>query len=141
LVRPDIRPDFYHLLDKNKAAFDAVTTEESAAQSIQKDRSTSAKLLQRLRAKEVRYYAGYTEDDEEYLRQVVRLLEDGALPRPTLKKLAEAFRTEAHPLKLMGLMRRDIPDQFFQPVRVESARHNFSPRQVILSEYFIKPAQ
>lgn len=133
--RSEVGPDFYPLLDLNKFAFDAATTEDGDGQPVKAARDTGARLLQRLRTKEVRNFPGYTDDDEEYVKQVIRLLEDGALPRPTLKKLAEAFKTEAHPLKLLGIMRRDIPSQFFQSTRAERVRHNFNPREVILSEY------
>ena len=134
-LKTEVGSDFYPLLDRNKAAFDSVTTEDGDGQPVKASRDTGAKILLRLRTKEVRNFPGYTEDDEEYVRQVIRLLEDGALPRPTLKKLAEAFKTEAHPLKLLGIMRRDIPSQFFQNTRAERVRHNFNPREVILSEY------
>jgi hypothetical protein len=83
-------------------------------------------------------FAGYTEDDEEFIRKVIRLLEDGALPRPTLKKLSAAFKAEAQPLKLVGIMRRDIPPAFFQASRAEGVQHSFKPREVILSEYFMR---
>ena len=130
--------DFYALLDHNKAAFDEATADEGANQIPQRSRDTAARLLQRLRTKDVRDFQGYTEDDEEYVKKVIRLLEDGALPRPTLKKLAESFKMEANPLKLLGIMKRDIPSQFFQSVRAETVKHNFNPRQVILSKYLVK---
>ena len=133
--RTDLGSDFYPLLDRNKTACDAATAEDGDGQPTSSGRDTAAKLLQRLRTKEVRNFPGYTDDDEEFVRSVVRLLEDGALPRPTLKKLAEAFKMEAHPLKLLGIMRRDIPEQFFQATRAEQARHSFHPREVILSAY------
>jgi superfamily II DNA/RNA helicase len=132
-----IGADFYSLLDRNKAAFDAATAEDGDGQAVHAARDRGARLLQRLRTKEVRSFPGYTEDDEEYIRQVIRLLEDGALPRPTLRKLADAFKTESHPLKLLGIMRRDIPMQFFQATRAETVRHNYNPREVILSEYLV----
>jgi superfamily II DNA or RNA helicase len=131
--------DFYALLDCNKSAFDTATADFGEDQLPQQSRDTAARLLQRLRTKDVRNCPGYTEDDEEYIKHVIRLLEDGALPRPTLKKVAESFRVEANPLRLLGIMRRDIPPQFFQPVRAETVKHNFSPRQVILSKYLVKP--
>jgi superfamily II DNA/RNA helicase len=137
--RADVGADFYSLLHRNKVACDAATSEDGDAQAIASTRDTGAKILHRLRAKEVRNFPSYTEDDEEYIRQVVRLLEDGALPRPTLKKLAQAFKTEAHPLKLLGIMRRDIPAPFFQSTRAELIGHNFNPREVILSEYLVTP--
>lgn len=130
--------DFYALLDRNKQAFDKATLEESDGQVSPRARDAGGKLLQRLRTKEVRNFPGYTEDDEVYIQRVVKLLEDGALPRPTLKKLTEAFRVESNPLRLLAIMRRDILPQFFQPVRADDLRHNFNPRQVILSEYLVK---
>ena len=135
--RAEMGSDFYSLLDRNKFACDAATNENGDSQPVASGRDTAAKLLQRLRAKEVRNFPGYTDDDEEFVRQVIRLLEDGALPRPTLKKLAEAFKTEAHPLKLLGVMRRDIPTQFFQSTRAAQVGQHFNPREVILSEYLV----
>jgi hypothetical protein len=136
-LRCEIGANFYPLLDKNKAAFDAATAEDGAGHTARPLRDTGTKLLQRLRSREVRNCPSYTEEDEEYISRVIRLLNDGALPRPTLKKLAEAFKKEAQPLKLLGIMRRDIPSQFFQATRAEEVQHNFNPREVILSEYFV----
>ncbi len=137
--RADVDSNFYPLLDKNKVAFDFATTDEGDGEPASASRDAGAKILKRLRAKEIRNFQGYTEDDEEYIKKVVQLLEDGALPRPTLKKLLEAFKTETYPLKLLGIMRRDIPEQFFQATRVEKTRDNFSTREVILSEYLVGP--
>jgi superfamily II DNA/RNA helicase len=133
--RADVGQDFYSLLELNKSAFDAATSEAADDQPVRAARDTGTKLLHRLRSREMRQFPGYTEDDEEFIRQVIRLLEDGALPRPTLKKLDGGFKTEGHPLKVLGIMRRDIPTQFFQATRVERTRHIFNPREVILSEY------
>ncbi len=137
--RADVGADFYPLLDRNKIACDAATAEDGDAQPAASGRDTAAKLLLRLRAKEIRHFPGYTDDDEEFIRQVVRLLEDGALPRPTLKKLADAFKNETQPLKYLGILRRDIPTQFFQSTRAEHTRQHFNPREVILSAYLVAP--
>jgi len=129
--------DFYPLLDRNKAAFEEATTEDGDGQPAKAARDTGAKLLQRLRTKEFKNYKGFNEDDEEYIRKVIRLLEDGALPRPTLKKVSEAFKTEDSPPKMLGIMKRDIPEQFFQATRADNVRRNPGPREVILSEYIV----
>lgn len=137
--RKDIDDNFYPLLDKNKIAFDFATTEDGDGEPVSASRDAGAKILKRLRAKEVRSFQGFTEDDEEHIKKVIQLLENGALPRPTLKKLLEGFKTETEPLKLLGIMRRDIPEQFFQAMRVEKMKDIFSPREVILSEYLVGP--
>jgi len=43
----------------------------------------------------------------------MRLLEDGALPKQTTKKVAEASRRRYRSLKVLGVLRRDIPREFF----------------------------
>jgi hypothetical protein len=94
--------------------------------------------LKRLKAKEIRQYHGYTDDDEIFIQQVVQLLTDGALPRPTTKKVAEALKKEIEPLKVLGILRRDIPTQFFQPTRAQQTSQGLSPREVILSSYLLE---
>ena len=54
--RAEVGTDFYPLLDMNKAAFDAATTEDGDGQPAQAARDTGAKILLRLRTKEVRSF-------------------------------------------------------------------------------------
>jgi hypothetical protein len=131
--------EFYALLEQNKVLFDASTTEDADLPQAGGSRDAATRVLNRLRAREIKNFPGYTGDDEQYIRQVIRLLEDGALPRPTLKKLAQGFSTEAHPIKLLGIMKRDIPAQFFQGTRADVARQNINPREVILSAFLGTP--
>ena len=139
--RQPIPHDFYGLLDKNKAAFKGATSPElDEAIPKHKGGANDAYILKRLKAKEIRRYHGFTEDDELYIRQVIQLLVDGALPRPTTKKVAEAMRLKeaVEPLKALGILRRDIPSQFFQPTRAQQASQGLSPREVILSSYLVE---
>jgi len=133
--RKQIGNDFYPLLDCNKAAFEFATSE--AAEIEDTGRDNSAKILRRLRSREVRTFKGFTDDDEDFIKQVIRLLEDGALPRPTTKKVYAALKDEINPLKILGILRRDVSSHFFRPTRAEQSRFSQSPREVILSEYLI----
>lgn len=137
--RQTIPQHFYTLLDKNKKAFE-VATSLDLDDAIPKHRGSAndAYILKRLKAKEVRRYHGFTEDDELYIQQVIQLLTDGALPRPTTKKVAEALKKEIDPLRVLAILRRDIPAQFFQPTRAQQSIHSLSPREVILSSYLLQ---
>lgn len=140
--RRPISHDFYALLDKNKQAFEAATSPENDdAIPKHKGGANDAYVLKRLKAKEIRGYHGYTEDDEVYIRQVIQLLTDGALPRPTTKKVAEALKRAIDPLTVLGMLRREIPAPFFQPTRVQVGPHALSPREVILSSYLLEATQ
>jgi len=137
--RQAIPDGFYGFLDKNKQAFAKATSPEADdAVAKHKGGANDAYVLKRLKAKEIRRYHGFTEDDELFIRQVLQLLADGALPRPTTKKVAEALKTEAEPLKVLGILRRDIPSQFFRPTRAQATHHTLSPREVILSSYLLE---
>jgi len=137
--RQNIPADFYSLLDKSKSAFkSATTTEHEDAAPARGGGQNDAYIMKRLKAKEISRYHGYTEDAELFIQQVKQLLTDGALPRPTTKKVAEALKKEIEPLKVLGILRRDIPSLFFQPTRAQESAHALNPREVILSSYLVK---
>ncbi|MFH1008813.1 MAG: helicase-related protein [Candidatus Latescibacterota bacterium] len=137
--RQTIPQDFYALLDRNKEAFAADTSFETD-DSIPRHRGSAndAYILRRLKAKEIRRYQGFTEDDEAFIQQVIQLLTDGALPKPTTRTVADALKKEIEPLKVLGILKRDIPSPFFQPPRAQQAFHTLSPREVILSSYIVE---
>ncbi|MBN1665272.1 MAG: helicase [Deltaproteobacteria bacterium] len=137
--RKDIPHDFYTLLEKNKHAIEAATSPElDDAIPKQKGAANDAYILKRLKAKDIRHYHGFTEDDELYIQKVVQLLLDGALPKPTTKKVAEAMKKESHPLKVLGILQRDISPLFFQSTRAQLMARGLSPREVILSSYLLE---
>ena len=68
---------------------------------------------------------------------MIQLLTDGALPKPTTKTVAEALKKESEPLKVLGILRRDIPVLFFQATRAQQTLHALSPREVILSSWLV----
>jgi superfamily II DNA/RNA helicase len=137
--RQTISHEFYVLLNKNKTAFEAATSPElDEAIPKHKGGANDAYILKRLKAKEIRRYHGFTEEDELYIQMVTQLLTDGALPRPTTKKVAEALRKELEPLKVLGILRRDISSLFFQVTRAQQTAHVFNPREVILSSLLLE---
>ena len=140
--RQTIPQDFYALLDGNKDAFAADTSPEND-DAIPRHRggANDAYILKRLKAREIRRYQGFTEDDEAYIQQVIQLLTDGALPKLTTKTVAEALKKEIEPLKVLGILKRDIPSQFFQPTRAQQTLYALSPREVILSSYLVEATE
>ncbi|MEX0804058.1 MAG: helicase-related protein [Candidatus Binatia bacterium] len=137
--RQTISQDFYPLLDRSKRAFEADTSPENYdAIPTHKGATNDAYILKRLKAKEIRRYDGFTEEDEIYIKQVIQLLTDGALPRPTTKTVADALKKEIDPLRVLGILKRDIPTEFFQPTRAQRTFQALSPREVILSSYLVE---
>jgi len=56
---------------------------------------------------------------------------------PTAKKVAEALKKESDPLKVLGILRRDIPAAFFQPTHAQQMDNANMQREVILSSWMV----
>lgn len=130
---------FYDMLDQNKAAFVTATTSDAdQAVSAQRGSPNDAYILKRLKDKAVRRWPQFTEDDEEFVGKVIRLVEDGSLPKATAKKVAAALKKEIKPLGVLHILRRHIKPEFFQVTPVAHASQALAPREVILSSYLVQ---
>ncbi len=139
-LRQSIPREFYDLLDRNKAAFVTATTADAEhAASTHRGSPNDAYILKRLKDKTVRRCPQFTEDDEEFVGKVIRLLEDGALPKATARKVAATLKKAENlqPLKVLAVMRRDIKHEFFQTNPAAHASQALAPREVILSSFLV----
>ncbi|MDF1612888.1 helicase-related protein [Stygiobacter electus] len=150
--REKIDRKFYTFLEKNKEAFKE-TTQENETETTRGGRDNATKILRILRSKQMKNYQGFTEDDDQYIKKVINLLEDGALPKQTTKTVAQAISIlldkenggdEVNPIKILAKIKTNIPEEFFtshlayrQAGISHSSADVFGPREVILSEYLI----
>jgi superfamily II DNA/RNA helicase len=137
--------DFYDLLDRNKEAFvKATTAEAEQAEETHRGSPYDSFILKRLKDKVVRRCQQFTEDDEEFVGNTIRLVEDGALPKATAKKVAAELKKKENiqPLKVLAVLRRDIKRDFFQASPAAYAGRGLAPREVILSSLLVqRPAE
>jgi uncharacterized protein with HEPN domain len=96
--------------------------------------------LKRLKDKAVRRCQQFTEDDEEFVSNVIRLIEDGSLPKATAKKVAASLKKPENllPLKVLAALRRDIKHEYFQASPAALASQALAPREVILSSLLVQ---
>jgi len=135
--RQSLGPDYYELLENNKKAFTLATAEEATETRMKGGRDTATFVLKYLKSNQIKHFQGYTEDDELYIREVIRLIEEGGLPRQTTKTLQKALSKELNPIRVLGILKRNIPSEFFKETMAESLAQTSGPREVILSEYLI----
>ena len=112
--------DVYDLLDEDN--------EEKILQLIEQEK------LERYNADEFRKYQGFTDDDEEYIRLVLKGYEYGVIPKNTTKGIKQKIEKEINPLKVLAILKRTIP------YNILSAERPYKPiisskREIILSEY------
>ncbi len=135
--------DFYDKLEKNKQEFLSVTDEEKQGFEPQRrGRDSSIQLLQILKVikKDLRQC---TEEQENYLKEVTKRTEEGALPKQTIKTVLKALekeikKTGLNSLKALAILQSSIPAELLKSHIVESSAMTKGQREVILSEYLIR---
>lgn len=140
IPRSQIGSDYYDLLQKNKEAFFYATTEEIPEIKMRGGRDASTQMLRILKA--VRDLRQFTEEQEFYLKKVMQQLEEGGLTKQTTKRTLQALEKDIkengpQPLRILGILQKNIPDELLENHISESAAQTFGPREVILSEYFV----
>jgi len=133
--------EFYDLLNHNKAEFKNATTEDvNKLETKQRSRPNHAYLLKRLKGKEIRHCQQFTEDDDDFVAQAIRLVEDGTLPKVTENRVAAALKETENlePLKVLQVLRHKIPPTYFEVGPMTHDNQTLGPRQVVLSSLLVK---
>ncbi|NLG96506.1 MAG: NgoFVII family restriction endonuclease [Chloroflexi bacterium] len=136
-LRRPIPAGYYDLLQCNKERFELqlspVETENSRGGG---GRTNEQYVMRRLKAREIRTYRGYTDEDEDFIRQVIKALEDGVVPRNTSKKIKQKLERMTDPLKILKLLRQELSETLLQSYMQQQVG-TVERREVILSEYLI----
>ncbi len=132
--RTDIPQSFYEFLGRNKERFVDATSEESVDIKKGGGHSNEKKLLSILKAKEIRHFKGFTDDDEDYLKQVVSALEAGIIPRRTIKSIVDYGKSDTfQPHKLLANLKKHLQADML--VQTTTSEQVSKPREVILSAF------
>ena len=128
--------EFYDMLDKNKEAFILATTEELLPKGQRSGRDSAANVLRILKAT-LKNTKQLTEDQELYLRKVLRQIEEGGLPKQTAKhtlKALNALRNElVNPFKVLAVLQTGISPKLLEAHYAEQNPAVTGKREVILS--------
>jgi superfamily II DNA or RNA helicase/HKD family nuclease len=129
---------FFDLLDKNKEAFESATTEEIEGPPKRRGRDSAIQLLKIIKAT-IKNTQQFTDEQEQYLKQVMVQLEEGGIPKQTAKETLKALNALnedlINPFKVLGTLQNHIPERFLQQHYAEQNPRSFGKREVILSMY------
>jgi len=127
---------YYELLDKNKSSFYDATIEEIIVDTRQRGSKNETELLKILKATQ-KNAKQLTEDQEEYLNQIITKIEEGGIPKQTVKKTLTALNKISkeiqNPLKVLGVLQCEISPTFLKSHYVQTAAVTEGKREVILS--------
>ena len=134
--REKLEAEFYKHLEENKKEFNAVFMDEEEVLKSSGGRSQEGKLNKIIKA--IVKSPEFTDDDEEFLHEVLRLLKEGGIAKATIKRILGEIEKEINPLKILARVRAGIPPEFFQGTFIKNAADTSGPKEVILSEYLVK---
>lgn len=136
--------DYYELLDKNKSAFLNATIEEIIGTHRRSGSDSGTRLLKILKAIQ-KNSKQLTEEQEEYLEKLITRLEEGSLPKQTvkntLKELNKLDKEIQNPLKVIGVLQREVSPKFLERHYAEAYTLPEGKREVILSLYLTEEMQ
>lgn len=125
---------FYPFLDLNKAAFDHTTSDETAEKGHPASSSNESYIIKRLKAKDLQKFSGFTEEDEDFLRSVLKAFENGIIPKNTSKRIKNELEKEIVPLKVLAILKKNVPPAILSAS--PAGQHSIQDKkEVILSEY------
>lgn len=134
---------FYSLLDKNKEAFILATTEEAGISypGSRGSRDAAARVSKILKAT-LKNSGQLTDEQENYLKNIIKRIDDGSVPKQTLKKVLKSLdnlkNDILNPLKVTGIIQTIIPARFLDSHYTEQTTAEPGNREVILSMHFLK---
>ena len=133
--RESLKKDFYKHLEMNKKEFNAVFVDEAEELKSPGGRSQEAKLIRIIKA--ISKSKEFTDDDEDYLQDILRLLKEGGIAKATIKKIVKKIEKEDNPLKILARIRSSVSPALFVGTLAKSAVDISGPKEVILSEYLV----
>ncbi len=137
--RQKLLSNYHTLLEKNKNELvNNLTEEEIKETTAHKGRDNAVRILRILKSKEIGKYNGFTDIDEAYIKTVIKLLEDGVLPKSVTKRIFNGIKDLTNPLKILGAIKRNLPNEFFKMNFNSYDQLMEKPNEVILSECFVK---
>lgn len=140
-LRSKLDKTFYKLLEKNSEMLTRSTEiEEEEFSTKRGSRDNAVRLSKILKAKQVKNFQGFTDDDEEYIASIIAELDAGGIPKKISQRIyAKVEKTPellVNPLKLLALLKLELPAAFLQPNQAEQGQGIGAAKEIILSEYF-----
>lgn len=135
--REAIPKEYYDLLELNKEQFEIATSPVDMESDGSGGRSNEDYVIKRLKANDIKHFKGFTEDDEEYVKLVLRAFENGNITKNASKKLKKELEKEVNPLKVVSILKKNISDNLIY-AESNGNKTREDKREVILSEYLLK---
>ena len=133
--RHSIPNDYYHWLETNKQRFNQDTLQEAEALGSGGGRSNVSYIEKRLKDKIFRNCQKFTDNDEEFIEGVKRMMAQGLMAKKIAQTVKKAFEKTLDPLEMIAILRTHV--RTVETIDISARKHAGSKREIILSGYQI----
>lgn len=127
--RLSLSESFFERLYENKKEFNSALDIDPIP--LSRNVSTyEGKIDRRLRAMDK---SQLIEDDEEYVKQVLKLIERGAIPKNLMKRIWEIIKNEDDCKIIVGTLKKNLPEAIFKETYSTNRMSRRGNKEVILS--------
>lgn len=134
-----IGKNFFPLLTKNQSALAiALQDDHETEYSSGSSRDASSKLLKTLDYfMQKNLVLDFTEDEEQFFKNVIKALQNGELAKKTISKVSKAIQKINNSRSILEVLKRNIAIDDFVQKESSTTEKPYQAREVILSEYFV----
>ncbi len=134
-VKEKMPNNYYDLLNLNKKAFEESIEEEEDIEAVKSIAGNEEKLLKTIRA--ISSFPGLTEDDEQYLARLRRVIEKGSVNKKSVSKTIKSVNRVDHPLKKLQIIRGNLPEKYLENLEKRENKRLSGKKEIVLSESFL----
>lgn len=133
-----IGKNFFSLLTKNQNALAlALQDDHETEHSSGSGRDASSKLLKTLDYfVQKKLTLDFTEDEEQFFKNVIKALQNGELAKKTITKVSKAIQKINDSRAILEVLKMNVSINEFPQNEVSTTEKIYKIREVILSEYF-----
>ncbi len=136
-----VSEDMFDLLEANKKAFDNALAEDGPEMKNRGGRNSGMQILKILKATQ-KNLQQLTDEQELYLDKVVVQIDEGGIPKKTLKNVLKALTDLRDqlidPRKVITVLQNNISNKLLEAHYAETIMQKSSKREVVLSLYLTK---
>jgi len=129
-------PDYYHdFLTHNKEAFEKSIEAEKDIENSKSITGNERIFLRLIKALES--FSGLTEEDEWYLENLKKAVEEGSISKRLINKVVKSTKDVKHPLKIFHIIKENITERYLENLAKREGGQSSGKREIILSEVLL----
>ncbi len=133
--RAQIPTDYFHLLEANRKRFSIdVSQDADTSGSSPGGRSNLSYIEKRLKDKAFRTCPKFTDDDEELIANVRKMIDQGTIAKKVAQKIKRELEKTMEPLDVLAILRKHIR---IVSVAEDTGSRDILKKEVILSGYLL----